>query len=117
MLPGTWLVPVTFKTENGTSQCATEILFQNQAQATITVPSACAINSTFWFKANADSMGFYRANYAAENWWRLVDAPNVAQALLSTADRAQLLDDAFALMNEGLQPTVSSSNVERANHT
>lgn len=50
-----------------------------------------------WFKANVNATGFYRVNYPKENWDRLINILNTDHMVLSSTDRAQLLDDAFAL--------------------
>ena len=50
-----------------------------------------------WFKANLNGTGFYRANYPLENWDALVEALQRDHEVLSAADRAQLINDAFSL--------------------
>ncbi len=41
--------------------------------------------------------GFYRVNYPLENWDALIESLQRDHTEFSTADRAQLLNDAFAL--------------------
>ena len=50
-----------------------------------------------WFKANINGTGFYRVNYPEHNWDALIRALDRDHAAFSTADRAQLINDAFAL--------------------
>ena len=50
-----------------------------------------------WFKANINGTGFYRVNYPEPNWDALIRALDRDHAVFSTADRAQLINDAFAL--------------------
>lgn len=50
-----------------------------------------------WFKANLNGTGFYRVHYPASNWDALILALNTDHRVFTTADRAQLINDAFAL--------------------
>lgn len=50
-----------------------------------------------WVKFNKDQVGYYRVNYAEEQWTTLVDALKKSREDFSTADRAHLLNDANAL--------------------
>ena len=61
-----------------------------------------------WIKANANASGFYRVNYPPSLWRRLaagaaaqLAAGAAAPQLLTPLDRAQLLDDVFALAAGG----------------
>lgn len=50
-----------------------------------------------WMKLNADQIGFYRVNYDEDNWKALADQLKKNHTVLSEADRANLIDDAFEL--------------------
>ena len=50
-----------------------------------------------WFKANINGTGFYRVNYPRENWDALTEALIKDHKTFSALDRAQLINDAFAL--------------------
>lgn len=50
-----------------------------------------------WFKANINGTGFYRVNYPEENWDALALALKKNHKQFSSADRAQLINDAFSL--------------------
>lgn len=54
-------------------------------------------NDVSWFKANINGTGFYRVNYPKENWDALINALMEDHTVFSTSDRAQLINDAFAL--------------------
>ena len=50
-----------------------------------------------WFKANVNGTGFYRVNYPRENWVALTETLKKDHTTFSALDRAQLINDAFAL--------------------
>ncbi len=50
-----------------------------------------------WFKANINGTGFYRVNYPEQNWDALILALKRDHSAFTPADRAQLINDAFAL--------------------
>lgn len=50
-----------------------------------------------WLKLNSDQIGFYRVNYDEDNWKALADQLKKNHTVLSEADRANLIDDAFEL--------------------
>ena len=50
-----------------------------------------------WFKANLNNTGFYRVNYPKHIWDGLTTQLISEHNILSTADRAQLINDAFSL--------------------
>ena len=50
-----------------------------------------------WFKANLNGTGFYRVNYPMHNWDALSLALNTDHSVFTTADRAQLINDAFSI--------------------
>ena len=50
-----------------------------------------------WFKANLNGTGYYRVNYPIHNWDALIAALKKNHLTFTSADRAQLLNDAFSL--------------------
>ena len=51
---------------------------------------------------DADRSGFYRVNYDAENWRRLVRQLSADHSVLAPSMRLRLLDDAFSLGHAGI---------------
>jgi ERAP1-like C-terminal domain len=54
-----------------------------------------------WFIFNVDQFGFYRVNYDSNNWLSIVDAWRSSPHVFSTKTRAQLIDDALSLAEDG----------------
>lgn len=50
-----------------------------------------------WIKFNRNQVGFYRVNYAPEEWKTLSEALSANLSAFSVADRGHLLNDAFSL--------------------
>ena len=50
-----------------------------------------------WIKANLNNSGFYRVHYPQRIWDGLTAQLIREHTIFSTADRAQLIDDAFSL--------------------
>jgi puromycin-sensitive aminopeptidase len=77
----------------------------NQTQ--IEVPG----NSDSWVKLNPLQTGFFRVNYSAEDWQRLV--PAIESLELHATDRLGIQNDAYALSRAGILPVtqfISMSN-------
>ena len=55
-----------------------------------------------WFKVNPLQTGFFRVNYAPEDWERLV--PAIESLTLPATDRLGIQNDAYALSRAGLLP-------------
>ncbi|KAM8706835.1 hypothetical protein ACLKA7_011004 [Drosophila subpalustris] len=86
-----WSIPIKY-TSSADSTVQTVIFNHNDNEATITVPSTAT-----WVKLNKDQVGYYRVNYAKEQWTALSSALKSSRETFSTADRAHLLNDANAL--------------------
>lgn len=54
-----------------------------------------------WFLFNVDQFGFYRVNYDADNWRALIKALRDNPQVFTTTTRAQLIDDALSLAQDG----------------
>ena len=65
-----------------------------------------------WVKVNAGQTGFFRVNYAPEEWERLREA--VANRELDPTDRLGLQNDAYALMRAGRLPATVFLSLARA---
>ena len=65
-----------------------------------------------WFKVNPEQSGFYRVNYASEDWDRL--RPAIQQRLLPPADRLGLQNDAYALSKAGFLPVTQFLELAQA---
>lgn len=50
-----------------------------------------------WIKANVNQSGFYRVMYEEHMWYSLIALLKKNHTIISAADRANLIDDAFTL--------------------
>jgi len=92
----TWVVPVTFYTDT-----------QHQHKFTITPKDLSGYKVQLpqnikWIKANNNGYGYYRVQYPEKVWYNLIQELNSNHEQFSPSDRAQLLDDAFALCKADL---------------
>jgi aminopeptidase N len=67
------------------------------------------MSSWSWFKVNRGAAGFYRTTYSSATWAALAANAKEVQMFLTSADRAQLIDDAFALVGESTLGPVGHS--------
>ena len=65
-----------------------------------------------WIKVNAQQTGFYRVNYANEEWDKLKEA--VSSLALPATDRLGLQNDAYALMKAGYAPATQFLSMAEA---
>jgi len=54
-----------------------------------------------WIVANVGQMGYYRVNYDASNWDRIIAQLNSDHTQFDVKNRAQIIDDAFSLARAG----------------
>eukprot|EP00095_Tigriopus_kingsejongensis_P000725 snap_masked-scaffold338_size202645-processed-gene-1.10 protein:Tk00725 transcript:snap_masked-scaffold338_size202645-processed-gene-1.10-mRNA-1 annotation:"endoplasmic reticulum aminopeptidase 1" len=94
-----WVVPLSYKTD--LEDFPTQKIILNKSQ---TLEQEFPGDMT-WFKANLNGTGYYRVNYPRHNWDALILALNTDHTVFTTADRAQLINDAFALSHAGLLPS------------
>ena len=101
MPPGTWFIPfnVVGPSQNG---CDETIVISNTASATVGPLQNCNISSWSWFKVNREAAGYYRTTYSSAAWAALAANADEVQVVLTTADRVQLIQDAFALVSESM---------------
>ncbi len=96
-----WQVPVSV-TQSGAADTDESRRFQvmDQPRATLRLPSPAAAD--YWFKVNPEETGFFRVNYSAEDWQRLI--PAIRSLTLHATDRLGIQNDAYALSKAGLLP-------------
>ena len=103
----TWQVPIRV-VASGDSQPVS--LVMNDRQASVTL--ALGTGSQQWFKVNPLQTGFYRVNYSAEDWERLI--PAIESLALPATDRLGIQNDAYALSRAGLLPVTQFLSLARA---
>ena len=96
--PALWRVPVSLLTSDASE--AVDVLL-TEREATVRLPDP-ASGDGGWLKANPGQTGFFRIDYAPEEWERLRTA--VAGRQLPAIDRLGLQDDAYALVRAGMAP-------------
>ncbi|XP_007098311.2 glutamyl aminopeptidase [Panthera tigris] len=88
----TWNIPVKWTEDNVSS-----ITFYNRSETGgITLNSSNPAGNVF-LKINPDHIGFYRVNYEVPTWEWIATNLSFNHKGFSSADRASLIDDAFAL--------------------
>src|SRR5919106_386679 len=95
--PTTWQVPVWI-TGSEPVQATSLVMYEGQTQVELD-PSP---RPQGWFKVNSQQTGFFRVNYSAEDWERLV--PPISSLALPATDRLGIQNDAYALSRAGLLP-------------
>ncbi|XP_008579163.1 PREDICTED: glutamyl aminopeptidase-like isoform X2 [Galeopterus variegatus] len=88
----TWNIPVKW-TEDKVSST---IVYDRSEEGGITLNSSNTSGNGF-LKINPDHIGFYRVNYELSIWDSIALNLSVYHETFSSADRASLIDDAFAL--------------------
>ncbi|XP_012369141.1 glutamyl aminopeptidase [Octodon degus] len=88
----TWNIPVKW-TENDVS---TTVIYNRSENGGITLKPPDSIGNDF-LKINPDHIGFYRVNYEEPTWQQIASELLSNHMNFSSADRASLIDDAFAL--------------------
>lgn len=86
-----WSVPITYVLD--TSEEARSIIM-NYNVVELRLPVAADVK---WIKLNVNQLGYYRVNYDASTWNEIIQDLISNPALFAIADRAHLLNDAFAL--------------------
>uniref|UniRef100_A0A2K5MI48 Aminopeptidase n=1 Tax=Cercocebus atys TaxID=9531 RepID=A0A2K5MI48_CERAT len=93
----TWNVPVKWTEDNITSS----VLFNRSEKEGITLNSSNPSGNAL-LKINPDHIGFYRVNYEVATWDSIAAELSLNHKTFSSADRASLIDDAFALARSQL---------------
>ena len=92
----TWMVPVSFKTDSGDMHNVFLNANSNSSNAQISLSSTVK-----WLKANINGSGYYRVQYPEDIWRSLSSQLAEDHTFISAVDRAQLIDDAFSLLEAG----------------
>jgi puromycin-sensitive aminopeptidase len=103
----TWQVPIRVAA-SGDAQPVSLVMNDRQASVTLTLGTG----SQQWFKVNPLQTGFYRVNYSAEDWERLI--PAIESLALPATDRLGIQNDAYALSRAGLLPITQFLSLARA---
>lgn len=94
-----WYIPLNFavqSTRNFEDITITDYFLEDQSEATISYPNAFTSNE--WFIFNKQQIGYYRVNYDASNWEKLIQVLNSENFEdIHVSNRAQLVDDALNL--------------------
>nr|XP_036673722.1 glutamyl aminopeptidase-like [Drosophila suzukii] len=85
-----WSVPITYITDDGTEG---SLIYDYDVE---TVPIFVA-STVQWIKLNVNQTGYYRVNYEESLWTLLIQQLISNPDSFEIADRAHLLNDAFAL--------------------
>ncbi|MDE0823369.1 MAG: M1 family metallopeptidase [Dehalococcoidia bacterium] len=99
-----WRVPIS--ASQGGEESPITVMEGNQTQ--IEVPG----NSDSWVKLNPLQTGFFRVNYSAEDWQRLV--PAIESLELHATDRLGIQNDAYALSRAGILPVTQFISMANA---
>ncbi|CAK1540454.1 unnamed protein product [Leptosia nina] len=101
-----WFVPITYTTSKGKHE---DILWFPDTAENVEVQLS---NDEKWIKINNNQVGYYRVNYPLSTWNKiLLEAMKQQSGMLTLSDRANLLDDAFALAEAGLLPYDTALNL------
>ena len=92
----TWVVPVSFRTDSGDLHNVLLNATSNSSNAQISLSPTVK-----WLKANINGSGYYRVQYPEDIWRSLTSQLMEDYTFISAVDRAQLIDDAFALLEAG----------------
>ena len=96
--PEVWRVPVAVSSAGGEPTSTV----MDGRQASIRIPAAGTAAGNPWFKINPGQTGFFRVNYSADGWEKLV--PAIQSLELSATDRLGIQNDAYALSRAGMLP-------------
>ena len=101
-----WQVPVGIARQGSSERVS---LLVDQREASLILDGG---STTDWIKANAGQAGFYRVNYAPEEWDRLRGA--IEGFELPPTDRLGLQNDAYALTRAGFAPATQFLSLAQA---
>ncbi|KAK2495914.1 hypothetical protein MC885_001742 [Smutsia gigantea] len=88
----TWNIPVKWTEDNVSS-----ITLYNRSEAGGIILNSSNPSGNVFLKINPDHIGFYRVNYEVPTWDWIATNLSFNHKGFSSADRASLIDDAFAL--------------------
>jgi puromycin-sensitive aminopeptidase len=105
--PTIWQVPARVA-YSGASDPASLVMDLRQEQLRLNVH----LEEEQWYKVNPHQTGFFRVNYPARDWERLV--PAIRSLELPATDRLGIQNDAYALSRAGLLPVTQFLSLARA---
>ncbi|XP_062585470.1 uncharacterized protein LOC134247152 isoform X2 [Saccostrea cucullata] len=90
-----WWVPLTYttKTEKNFKKNSNDVKWFNTTSQEFADPS---VKTSDWIIANTDQYGVYRVNYTEANWRALIAQLNQNHTVISTINRAQIINDAWS---------------------
>ncbi|XP_056008322.1 putative aminopeptidase-2 isoform X2 [Ostrea edulis] len=90
-----WWVPLTYttKSENKFNKERTDVEWFNTTSQDFTNPN---VKKSDWIIANINQYGVYRVNYTVENWRALIEQLKQNHSVISTINRAQIINDAWS---------------------
>ncbi len=86
-----WTIPFTYKTESE-GRDTSNLVWMNTSAATIEVEGG---EEKDWFVGNVNFMGYYRVNYDAENWRKIIAQLKKDHTVFTPVERAVFIYDAF----------------------
>ncbi|KAF6213765.1 hypothetical protein GE061_011487 [Apolygus lucorum] len=91
-----WDIPVKYITSNNKTNPKSLVMKMEEEVVSEAIPEGVR-----WFKLNADQVGYYRVNYTESEWENLKNVLIENPSEMSDIDRANLIDDSFALAKAG----------------
>ena len=105
--PMLWQVPVRVARQD---EAQPEATVMSESQTRMQLAGTAAPDQ--WFKLNPLQTGFYRVNYASEDWQQLVTP--IGSGQLPATDRLGVQNDAYALSRAGLLPITQFLSLAQA---
>ncbi|XP_022081856.1 aminopeptidase Ey-like isoform X2 [Acanthaster planci] len=103
-----WQIPIMYSYEDQITQPKMFILAEESASL-----SRSDIGPDQWIVANSKRTGFFRTNYDETNWNMIIKQLLENHEVISAADRAMLIDDAFHLATAGRLSITVALNLTR----
>ncbi|XP_027211488.2 aminopeptidase N [Penaeus vannamei] len=95
-----WWVPLTYTTQSESNFSQTQaMVWMKDSEAQITLSSLPPKDE--WVIFNLQETGYYRVNYDDHNWGLLIQQLKDDHEVISTTNRAQIIDDAMDLARAG----------------
>lgn len=120
---GAWWIPINMATMDNPNSLQTaaddRLSLRGEAQMSVQTDSIEGFNPDNWFILNVQQTGYYRVNYDAENWMKIISQLQVDASPIHVLNRAALLDDIFTLAKTGdatYDAALSMSTYLRSEH-
>ncbi|XP_050093971.1 aminopeptidase Ey-like [Anopheles aquasalis] len=92
----TWWIPVAYQVVSRDGTVTNEQFWLPEGTSQVAIPSASLPDGS-WLLVNPGQTGYYRVNYDANLWLRLIQQLTSNHEALPATSRSQLLDDGFKL--------------------